>query len=91
MKKELEDFDILVSSPRFDAIVAAICKLSRGKTIELFREKKVLHNNRICENNSMLLKPDSTFSIRGYGKFVYIGEGGKTRKDRVYVHLKRYV
>lgn len=91
LKKELEDFDILVSSPRFDAIVAAICKLSRGKTIELFREKKVLHNNRICENNSMLLKPDSTFSIRGYGKFVYIGEGGKTRKDRVYVHLKRYV
>lgn len=71
LKKELEDFDILVSSPRFDAIVAAICKLSRGKTIELFREKKVLHNNRICENNSMLLKPDSTFSIRGYGKYIY--------------------
>lgn len=91
LKRKLEDFDILVSSNRFDAIVAAICKLSRGKAVELFREKKILLNNRICENTSHSLKEGSVFSIRGYGKYIYEGEGGKTRKDRVYLKMKRYV
>lgn len=88
---KLEDFEILVSSNRFDAVVAAICKLSRGKAALLFREKKVLLNNRICENNSQVLKEGSTFSIRGYGKFIFEGIGGTTRKDRVYLKLKRYI
>lgn len=91
LKRELEDFELLVSAPRFDAVVAAITKLSRGKAAELFREKKVLLNNRVCENNSLALKSGCTISIRGYGKFIYLGEGGKTRKDRVYLHMQRYV
>ncbi len=91
LSRELEDFEVLVSAPRFDAIVAAICKLSRGQAQQLFVAKKVLLNNRVCENNSAVVKPNSTITIRGYGKYIYIGEGGKTRKDRVYVHLQRYV
>lgn len=91
LNRELKDIEILVSSNRFDAVVASICKLSRTKASLLFREKKVLLNNRICENNSYSLKPGNSFSIRGYGKFIYEGEGGKTRKDRVYLKLKQYV
>jgi len=91
LKRKLEDFELLVSSPRFDAVVAALTKLSRGKAVELFREKKVLLNNRICENNSLLLKDGSTISIRGYGKYVFLSEGGKTRKDRVYLHMQKYI
>lgn len=91
LSKELEDFEILVSSPRFDALVASICKKSRNQALELFREKKILLNNRICENNSLILKQGNIFSIRGYGKYIYNGEGGKTRKDRVYIKLSRYV
>lgn len=91
LKRELEDFEVLVPSPRFDAVVAALTKLSRGKAVELFREKKILLDGRICENNSHTLKPGCTFSIRGTGKYIYEGEGGRTRKDRVYIKLKRYV
>ena len=90
LKKELIDVEVLVSSPRFDAIVASICKLSRNHALDLFKAKKVLLNNRICENNSMTLKEGNVISIRGYGKYIYNGEGGKTRKDRVYVKLSRY-
>ena len=91
LERKLENMEILVSSPRFDAVVAALTKKSRSQTSELFREKKVLLNNRICENNSYTLKPGNSFSIRGYGKYIYDGEGGRTRKDRVYVKLQRYV
>jgi len=91
LERRLEELEVLVSSPRLDALVAALTKKSRSQTAELFREKKVLLNNRICENNSYSLKSGNSFSIRGYGKYIYMEEGGRTRKDRVYVRLMRYV
>ena len=91
LNRELKDIDVLVTSNRFDALVASICHLSRSKALELFREKKVLLNNRICENNSLTLKPGSVISIRGYGKYIFVEEGGHTKKDRVFLKLKMYV
>ena len=90
LEKKLEDFEVLVTSPRIDAVVAALTKLSRSQAAFLFREKRVLVNNRTCENNSMMLKESCTLSIRGYGKFVFLGEGGRTKKDRVFVKMQRY-
>jgi len=91
LERKLEDFEILVTSPRIDAVVAALTKLSRSQAVLLFREKKVLVDSRTCENNSMMLKESCTLSIRGYGKFVYLGEGGRSRKDRVFIKMQRYV
>lgn len=90
LKRELRDVDVLVQSPRFDAIVASVAKLSRSEAQQLFRDKKVLLNARVCENNSMVLKENSVFSIRGYGKYIYVGCGKETRKGKVYVQLKKY-
>ena len=91
LKKELQDMEVLVSAPRFDAIVAAVAKISRKEALALFTEKKVLLNGRVCENNSMQLKEESVFSIRGYGKYVYVGSGNLTRKGKIYARLKKYV
>lgn len=91
LERKCEDFEVLVSSNRFDAIVAAICKLSRGKSVELFQTGKVILNGKICESQSISLKPGNIFSVRGYGKFIFDGEGNHTRKDRVYIKLKRYI
>lgn len=90
LAKSLKELEVLVQSPRFDAIVAAIGKMSRSEAQQMFRDKKILLNGRVCENNSMLLKEDSTFSIRGYGKFIYTGCGSQTRKGRTYVRLMQY-
>lgn len=90
LQKTLRDMEVLVQSPRFDAVVAAIGKLSRSEAQQLFRDKLVLLNGRICENNSMVLKEGSVFSVRGYGKYIYEGCGNETRKGRVYVRLKKY-
>ena len=91
LKKELQDMEVLVSAPRFDAVVAAVAKISRKEALALFTEKKVLLNGRVCENNSMQLKEESVFSIRGYGKYVYAGSGTLTRKGKIYAQLKKYV
>ena len=87
----LEECQCIAASERIDAVIAAVTKLSRSQTVILFREKKVFLNNRVLENNSYTLKPDDTFSIRGYGKFIYKGCGKETRKGRIYITLERYV
>lgn len=86
-----EAMHIIVASPRIDAVIAGITKLSRSQVVTLFREKKISLNQRIFENNSYMLKPGDTLSIRGYGKYDFIEAGGETRKGRVYVSLEKYV
>ncbi|MBR3834285.1 MAG: hypothetical protein IKJ73_08200 [Lachnospiraceae bacterium] len=91
LKPVLVDMNVIVASPRFDAIVGGATKVSRSEALNLFKAKKVTLNGRLCERNSMTLKAGDIFSIRGYGKFKYCGEGNETRKGRVYVSLQRYV
>lgn len=91
LKPTLVDRDIIVASPRFDAIIGGATKVSRSEALNLFKAKKVTLNGRLCERNSMTLKDGDIFSIRGYGKFKYCGAGNETRKGRVYVKLKKYV
>lgn len=87
----LTDMSVIVSSARFDAIIAAVTKASRSEALKFFTSKKVLLNGRIEERNSMNLKPDDIFSIRGYGKYRFIGCGNETRKGRLYINLKKYI
>jgi len=90
LKRTLKDLEVLVQSPRFDAVAAAVGRLSRSGAQQLFRDKKVLLDGRVCEDNSMVLKEGSVFSIRGYGKYIYEGCGRETRKGKIYVQLKKY-
>lgn len=91
LRPQLMDMNVIVASPRFDAIVGAATKLSRAEALNTFKAKKVTLNGRLCERNSMSLKEGDIFSVRGYGKFRFCGSGSETRKGRVYVHLQRYV
>lgn len=91
LKPSLVDVSVIVSAPRFDAVIAAAIKCSRSEALNLFKAGKVTLNGRLCERNSMSLKPMDVFSVRGYGKFQYISTGSETRKGRLYIHLKQYV
>ena len=90
LKPELVDISCIVQAPRFDAIVAALIKCSRSEALNLFKMGKVTLNGRMCERNSMTLRDNDVFSIRGYGKYQYCGSGNETRKGRIYIHVKQY-
>lgn len=80
-----------VASLRLDGIIASLLKCSRSEALSLFEDKRVTLNNRVTGRNSITLKDGDVFSIRGYGKFIFAGTGGNTRKGKIYVHIKRYV
>ena len=90
IEPKLVPVEVSASSCRFDAVAAAVCKLSRSQVQSLFREKKVLLSGRICENYSMILKEETVFSLRGYGKFIFKGCAGQSRKGRLYIQLLKY-
>ena len=78
----LERKTVQVSAARADSVIAKLYNLSRSESVELFRAKKVFVNGRQNENNSGQLKPGDQVSVRGFGRFVFVGVSGETRKGK---------
>lgn len=80
-----------VSSERLDAILALVYKLSRSKAQELVESEAVSVNGRIFTNAGFDLKEGARVSVRGHGKFIYLGTVKSTKKGRLLVKVKIYV
>lgn len=87
----LERQTVQVSAARADSIIAKAYNLSRGESVELFRAKKVFVNGRLDENNSGQLKPADLISVRGFGRFRFVGITGETRKGKLNVEIDKFV
>lgn len=87
---DIREIKLQISSGRIDGVIAKVYKLSRSDSAELFRQKRIFVNGRLCENSSRLLKAGETVSVRGYGKFEYRGETGLSRKGKLNVLIGCY-
>lgn len=83
----LERRTVQVSAARVDSIIAKVYNLSRSESVELFRAKKVFINGRLNENNGGQLKPDDKVTVRGFGRFRFVGVSGETRKGKLNVEV----
>ena len=81
---------VQVQAARADSIIAKVYNLSRSESVELFRAKKVFVNGRLNENNSGQLNPTDKVSVRGYGRFQFVGVSGETRKGKLNVEVAVY-
>ena len=86
-----EEGTVQVASPRIDGVIAKICKLSRSVCAELFIAGKVFVNGACTGNHSALLKEGDKVSVRGFGKFRYLGISGTTRKGNLIVRYERFI
>jgi RNA-binding protein YlmH len=74
---------IIVASERLDVIIAEIYNLSRSESNNLFFAKKVFVNGKLTENNSHKIKTGDIVSVRGFGRFNWLGTSGETKKGRL--------
>ena len=81
--EEPKEIHVTVSSNRIDAIVAAVCHLSRNKAQELFAAKRIYIDGRSCEDVKVPLKLGETVSVRGFGRIVLEKTEGRTKKNRL--------
>ena len=80
-----------VASERLDAVTAAFAGLPRAQAGQLFSAEKVFVNGRIIQDKGARLKEGDILSVRGFGKAVYDGIEHETKKNRLWVSLRKYV
>lgn len=86
-----KDKQIIVSSDRIDCIIAGVYNFSRTKASELIKAQKVFINGKTIYGNSDSVKPEDRISVRGFGKFIYVGELKQTKKNRNVIEIKLFV
>lgn len=88
LKKEMTEREIVLASARLDAAVGGVYNLSRSIASELVKGGKVFVNSKLTENPSFTLKEGDAVSVRGYGRFIWVGIYGETRKGRAKAVVK---
>lgn len=80
-----------VSSLRLDCVVSLATRLSREKSAQLIRSEHVAVNYDSNVSVSREMKTGDVFSVRGFGKFILGEVGGRTKKDRIHICVKKYI
>lgn len=86
-----EERMLQVASLRADVLVAAMFRLSREESLELFRGRLVYIDGRLTENNSGTVGENSIISVRHHGKFRFCGVVSTSRKGKLNVKAELYI
>ncbi len=85
-----EEISLSVSSVRIDGILSKLYNIARSLSSELFQSGRVFVNGRQQESGSYALKDGDVVTVRGFGKFIYAGGQGETRKGKLRVVVEVY-
>lgn len=91
LQPRFEAFSGSVASSRLDAVLSMACKLSRSGAQERIARGDVALNGMEVTDPARQLREGERISIRGFGKFLYDGEEGRSRKGRIFVRLRRFL
>ena len=90
-RQVLQEEQIMAASERLDMLIAKVWHLSRTKAKELFAAGAVQVGGRVCEKESAVPAAGDRVSVRGFGKFRYLGKTGVTRKGSLVLKIEKYV
>lgn len=90
-KPEYEQIIKVIASMRLDAIVSALCNISRQEATKLISRELVKVNWEIIDKNSYDLKTGDLLSIRGYGRIFVRDNLGTTKKDNQRILFEKIV
>ena len=83
-----EQTGVNVASERLDALVAAVFKLSRGDSQELFSKERVFANGKLITSASYSPHEGDIISVRSLGRFRYDGVDRETKRGRLRVLVR---
>lgn len=88
--QDLREIRSTVSSLRLDAVIGAGFGLARGKAASFVEAGRVTLNDMPCEKPDKAVSEGDKIALRGMGKIVLQTVGGRTKKDRLGIIIKRY-
>ena len=83
--------NVQANGERLDALVAKVFSLSREEAQSLFKKRLVFADGREIDSTSYIPKPNEKISVRGHGRFIYIGPQSLTRKGKLNIAIDLYV
>ncbi|XCP87146.1 YlmH/Sll1252 family protein [Roseburia hominis] len=86
-----EEIKGTVASVRLDALLSLTFSSSRSKLTALIEAGRVYVNGKLVTSNGYHVKEQDIISVRGIGRFRYIGVQSETKKGRYYVTVHKYV
>ena len=84
---EPERISVTVASPRAGGVISRVYNLSREESRELFNNGRVFINGIQTQNLSCQLKEEDAVTVRGFGKFIYYGQTGVSKKGKERVEV----
>lgn len=88
--RKIEDKYGTVPSLRLDVIIGEALNLSRSKVKALIDADKVALNSASLSSSHYQVTDGDIISVRGFGKFIFYESLGRTKKDRIQIHLGKY-
>lgn len=76
---------------RIDAVIAKVFSISRDDSLSYFKRKLVFVDGRQMENNSYIPKRGERVSVRGLGRFIYLGYETLSKKGKLNIEVDVYV
>lgn len=89
-EQEFDEIHSTVASLRLDSVIATALRLSREKAAELIKSKGVMHNRVMTFNTSEKVTEGDRFSVRGFGKCELYKIGGQSKKDRIFITIRKF-
>lgn len=89
--QEYRELSGTVASLRLDCVLSLALRISREKAADLIRSAGAEVNYVSVYAADARLSAGDVFSVRGYGKFRLDDEGAATKKDRIFITVKKYV
>lgn len=86
-----EQKTVQVSGERLDAVIAKVFSLSREDAQSLFKKRLVFADGRQIDSPSYTPKENEKISVRGHGRFIYIGTQSLSKKGKLNLVVKRYI
>ncbi len=87
----LAPLGIQASSERADGVIAKVYQLSREACAQLFAAQRVFVNAAHCSGGAHTLRSGDVVSVRGYGRFIYHGVVGASRKGKLKIRVEQYL
>lgn len=85
-----EETTFTVPSLRLDCIAAEGFRIARTKMTEQIKKGQVNLNWKETLSPAAAVAEDDTISVRGFGRLVVSEIGGTSKKDRIFITVKRY-
>lgn len=89
--RRYEEMTDTVASPRLDAVVAALCRLSRERAQALLASEQVELDYEITAKCDREVVAGSIITVHGFGKFRIRALDERTKKGRLRLRADRYV